>query len=344
MQIGRKYDIEFGSEWPIESIRDMLCGAHRTVLVAHTNADGDAVGSLVGMYILLRSATSGVLTPILPDGVPSDLVWLPDTQHVLSDKEHIEQCREAIAQADLIVGLDISSFGRTGELEPYLRQSHARKILVDHHEQPEQDAFDAVVSEPTASSTCELVYWLMESIFGKAIFDRDAATCLFAGLCTDTGTFSYSNDRPSVYLAAADLLAYGIDPMHINRQIKNVFTTSRMHFFGYAIAHRLAVYPQRQLALMVLSAKDMSDNNVESSELTGLINEVMRLRDIDCGILIREEGNKVRLSMRSKELYDVNQLASTLFDGGGHKRAAGATSYESLEKTVEIVKQHFGIE
>ena len=347
MQLERRYTVGFDSRWDLDAVRCAVREARRAVLVAHTNADGDAVGSLTGMYALLTTLGVATVTPMLPDGVPADLAWLPNTDCILSGKKDATRCREAIAEADLIMCLDISGPSRTGCLEQSLRAATAKKILVDHHECPEREAYDVVVSEPKASSACELVYWLAQAAFGSEAFTTDAATSLYTGICTDTGTFSFSNDRQSVYLAAAELLQYGIAPMCINQNIKNIFSVPRMRFFGYAMAHRLEVYDEQQVALMVLSAKDIADAGMVSSELTGLINEVMKLKDTQCGILIREEMSeehpgeiKIRLSLRSKERYDVNQLAREMFPGGGgHKRAAGATSYASLDETVNIVKR-----
>ena len=349
MQIDCTYKAFFEGGWDTGEVRTTICGAHKAVVVAHTNADGDAVGSLLGMCSLLRNAGVAEVTPMLPDGCPDDLIWLPHTDTILSGQSCHEACCTAINRADLVVGVDISGLERTGCLADCLRSSKGARMLVDHHMCPHRDEFLLVVSEPEISSACELVYWLMMSTFGSQIFDRDAATCLYTGLCTDTGNFSFSNNRQSLYLAAADLLTFGIDPMWINRSIKNVFTVPRLRFFGSAIAHRLTVYPQQQVALMVLTDKEMSEAGVVSHELTGLINEVMKLRDIDCGILIREESCsngdfKTRLSLRSKEHYDVNLLAGELFGGGGHKRAAGATSTKSLEETVMIVKQKLHLE
>ena len=348
MQIERKYTVGFDSEWDITAVRNAVRSARRAVLVAHTNADGDAVGAMTGMYQLLRQVGVASVTPLLPDGVPDELAWVPCANAVVDGETCADSCCEAIGAADLIIGLDISGFSRTGRLEPWLRESPARKLLVDHHEQPERESFDTVVSEPSASSTCELVYWLMREAFGNEVFTSSVAESLYTGICTDTGTLSYSNERQSVYLAIAELLQYGVDPMRVNRSIKNVFSEERLRFFGYAMAHRLTVYEGPQVALMVLTAHDMSEAGVESSELTGLINEVMKLKTIDCGILVREEttcaGSKVRLSMRSKERYDVNRLAAEMFGGGGHKRAAGATSNVSLERTVKIVKTKLNLE
>ena len=343
MTIDVQYKAAFDSRWDIGAVRGAFKEARRMVLVAHQNADGDAVGSLLGMWHLLRQVCSAEVTPLLPDGVPGDLDWLPGVENVVSGKDDDARCSAAIADADLIVCLDLNTIDRTGRLADRLREAKAPRLLVDHHEAPEVCSFDTVVSEPSISSTCELVFWLMRECYGDGIFSHEAATCLYAGICTDTGTFSYSNDRQSVYLAAASLLGHGIDPMAINRQIKNVFTEERLRFFGHAMADLLTVYPDKQVALMVLTADEMKAYGVESADITGLINEVMKLRSIDCGILVREEGDKVRLSLRSKERYDVNLMARDLFGGGGHKRAAGATAFMTLQETVDIVKQKLGL-
>ena len=344
MQIEHTNTLTFGRGWNPDAVRDALLSARRIALVAHTNADGDAVGSVLGMYHLLSKAVKAEVTPMLPDGVPDELDWLPGANMIVSGKSQGAVCRCAFAAADLIVCLDMNDPERTGVLADSLRKSGAKKLLVDHHENADPASWTLCISEPDISSTCELAYWTMQSAFGNGIFTRDAATCLYAGMCTDTGTFSYSNDRPSLYAAAASLLAFGIDPMEINRQIKNVFTLQRLRFFGHAMADRLTVYPEQEVALMVIRADEMKAYGVESSELTGLINEVMKLRCIDCGILVREEEGKVRLSLRSKKSYDVNRLAAEMFGGGGHKRAAGATSTLSLDDTVAAVKRKLKVE
>ena len=349
MTIECRHSVELAGRWDIGGIRRAILEARKVALVAHTNADGDAVGSLLGMGRLLteayrREGIEASVAALLPDGCPDELAWLPGAERIANGKTQADTCRKAMAEADLIVGMDISSPNRTGSLEASLRASKAKKMLVDHHEAPEREVFDLIVSDPEASSTCELVYWLVRETFGHGVFSTEAAECLYTGMCTDTGTFSYSNTHPSLYMAAAELLAFGIDPMAINRKIKNVFTEARLRFFGFAMAHRLTVHTPQRVALMVLTAADMRDGGVESSELTGLINEVMRLQAIDCAILIREEEGKVRLSLRSKEQYDVNQLARELFGGGGHQRAAGATSTVGLDETVSIVKHRLNLE
>lgn len=287
--------------------------------------------------------TEAELVPMLPDGCPEDLAWLPHTNLILNGKKDIDRCREAIGKADLVVAMDLSNLDRTGVLAEAIQESKAPRILFDHHVGPDRGSFEMVMSDPDISSTCELIFWTMSQTFGMEAIGIDAATSLYTGICTDTGTFSYSNRNESLYLAAARLTQMGIDPMEINHQIKNVFSFNRMQFFGYAMSQLLTDYPAQETALMVIHKSDMERYKVESSELTGLVNEVMKLRDIDCAILVREEDDRVRLSLRSKCKVDVNLLAQRLFDGGGHERAAGATSHLSLEATVEKVKSVLGL-
>ncbi len=344
MEIDCTYRIPLTGGWTPEGFRSLLCGARKAVLVAHTNADGDAVGSLTGLYAVLRDNTGAEVSPLLPDGCPEDLVWLPNTDCIVDASRELGRAKELIADADLIVATDLNGLDRTGRLSEALLASPARKVLIDHHVGPRSEQFDITISDDGISSASELVYWTMRQAFGYDAIGLEAATSLYTGICTDTGTFSYSNTRQSVYLAAAELLTRGIDPMDINRKIKNIFTTARLQFFGHAMSRLLTVYPERDLALMVISRADMEAYGMGSAELTGLVNEVMRLRDIDCAVLVREEESSVRLSMRSKEKINVNLLAGELFDGGGHERAAGATSHLSLADTVARVKQKFGIE
>ena len=344
MEIDLRYSIPVVDGWSAEELRALLTGARRTVAVSHMSADGDAVGSLTGMYALLHKNTTATVTAMLPDGCPDDLAWLPNTDAIIDGTHQRDAALAAIADADLIVATDLSGLDRTGDLAQALRESKARKVLIDHHVGPHREEFDLTVSDCGISSASELVFWAMRMAFGPQAFDRDAATSLYTGINTDTGTFSFSNTRQSVYLAVAELLTYGIDPMDINRSIKNVFTTARLQFFGYAMAHLLEVHPEQGMALMVIHREDTERYGVGSPELTGLVNEVMRLRDIDCAVLVREEKGRVRLSLRSKKVFDVNQLAHEMFEGGGHERAAGATSHLTIDETVAVVKRKFGIE
>lgn len=347
MKIECKYTAKIGTKWDTASLRALFDGAHRMVLVAHMNADGDAVGSVTGLYSILSTKTNAHITPMLPDGVPDDYCWMPHTHLILSGKDQPSDCQKAIAEADLIVCLDLADLSRTGRLSDQLYEATGHKVIIDHHEHsPIRIAnaeFHTEVIAPDISSACELVYWLCRDLYGQDAFNPEAATCLYTGMNTDTGGFAYSNRDASLYLAVAHLSQCGIDPMDLNRRIKNTFTPERLRFFGHAMSDLLTIYPEQNIALMTITEHDMKNHGVESPDLTGLVNEVMRLKDTDCAILLREEGDKVRLSLRSKTRYDVNRLAHELFNGGGHERAAGATSRLTLADTVAKVKHHLGL-
>lgn len=259
MRIECNNTVDFVDGWSAEALRQMVGDAHSIVMTAHTNADGDAVGSLTAMYAILSHVSNAKLTPMLPDGCPDDLLWPPHTDLILNGKKESDCCRKAIEEADLIICMDVSTLDRTGVLADSLKASKAKRVLFDHHINPAHEYFDLVVSDPEISSTCELIFWAMSATFGREAIIPDAAKSLFTGICTDTGTFSYSNRQKSVYLAAAELSQMGIDPMDINRQIKNVFTVNRLKFFGYAMSQLLEVYPEKEAAVMVIKKEDMGN-------------------------------------------------------------------------------------
>ena len=225
MYIKTTHTAKIGATWDAAALRGTLCAADNVVLVAHMNADGDAVGSVTGAYSLLALHTGKTPTPLLPDGCPEDYLWLPNTDLILSGKDNPDQCADAIAKADLIICMDLNQMERTGRLADQLKAASAKKILIDHHENPAQDAFDIIVSDPDISSTCELAFWLFRDLFGPQPFPADAATSLFTGMCTDTGTFAYSNRDASLYLAAAGVGTIGIvdadnvDLSNLQRQV-----------------------------------------------------------------------------------------------------------------------------
>lgn len=344
MKVRIECDVDCEGFSQLERLRAVLEGAQRVALLAHMNADGDAVGSLTGLADVLRRMTGAAVTPMLPDGCPSDLAWMPGADLVLNGQTQAEACRSALAEADVVIGTDFNSPTRVGSLEEPLRQSRATKVVIDHHHDPETAAFDMVFSAPSMSSACELVYWTVRGLWGPACVGRDAATSLYAGLRTDTGGMAYSNTETSLYLAAAELIATGIDPMAINRDINNTFSPERMRFYGFALSQRLDIDAARGTALMTIAQSDMRAFGVSSADLTGLVNEVMRVRCVECAVLVREEEGRVRLSLRSKDRTDVHRMAAELFGGGGHTRAAGATSHLPLDETVRLVREKLNMQ
>lgn len=329
----------------LENIRKWIAEASRMVLLSHMNADGDACGSLLGLLRQLDQCAPQALSiiPVLPNGCPRNFAWLPGSERILSGDTQREQCEQAIAEADLVIGLDFSDASRIDFLQQALLQSKAHKILIDHHHNPATDQFDVIVSDPDISSTCELVVWLGQALWGHRYMDCEAARCLYAGLNTDTGGFAFSCDQSSCFEAAAYLVGYGIQPAEIHNLIINTFSVNRMRFYGFALSERLFLYPEQRVGLFHFSLDDQRRFGVGGEDMEGLINYTLMIREIEVGVLVREEVGRTKVSLRAKYDVDVNLIARQL-GGGGHTKAAGATCYNTFAETLATVKQLLGIQ
>lgn len=335
--------IEDSDTQNIATFRTWIPEARRIVLLSHMNADGDACGSLLGMTMLLDQKAHNALsiTPILPNGCPRNFRWLPGADRILSADEEPHRCRQLLLNADLIFCLDFGSSSRLDKLQKTFLRAKGRKVLIDHHHDPNRKEFGLIFSDPQISSTCEYVTWLIKSIYGRSDFNSDIARCLYTGLRTDTGGFAFSCSQPDCFEAAALLVRYDIDPADIHNRIANTFTLNRMRFYGFALSQRLQVYPQQKTALFAFSLDDQRRFGIGGEDMEGLVNYTLMMEDITVGALLREEVGRTKVSLRCKE-GDVNALAAQL-GGGGHTKAAGATCPWPLAKTLDRVRHLLGV-
>ena len=321
-------------------MRQQIGEAQKIVLLSHMNADGDACGSILGCTLMLDQAAKKAqsIVPILPNGCPKTMEWLPKSNRILSGERQQGQCISLIEEADLIVCLDFNVPARVDFLQDALVQSKAFKVLVDHHHNPATDQFDIVFSDPKISSTAELMLWLSIELWERKFLNADVSCCLYTGLRTDTGGFAFSCSQPSCFDAAAVLVSYDIHPAEIHNRIVNTFTYNRMMFYGFALSHRLEIYPEQRVALFYFSQEDQQRFNVGGEDMEGLVNYTLMMQDIEVGALLREEPKRTKVSLRAKYNVDVNLLAQQL-GGGGHTKAAGATCLTTLDDTLANVKR-----
>lgn len=335
----------------IEQVTTTIRDARNIAIISHTNADGDAVGSLLGTYHILSGlfssragASDTALTPMLPNGVPETFRYLPGADLVLSGDLDREACEHSLATADLVICVDFNTAPRVDHLCDALTASSARKLMLDHHHGPDTELIDVMVSVPELSSACELVYWTMTACFGQECISRDAARCLYNGICTDTGSFAFSNEDPSVYEAAASLVKHDIGAADIHNHIDNTFSINKMKFWGWAICNRLKIFEDKKFAYFYFSMKDLEEGRVTSAELEGLVSYTLKMKVIEVGALVREEHGRTKVSLRSKYDVDVNQIARTHFGGGGHTKASGATCTGwTLDETCRKIEEVFVI-
>jgi len=216
-----------------------------------------------------------------------------------------------------------------------VRKSGATKILIDHHTQPDND-FDLMISIIKTSSTSELIYDFIVASGDEHLIDKDIAACIYAGIITDTGSFSYSCNYEKTYLTTAALYRTGIDGEHIHRLVYDTYSENRLRLLGFSISEKLVVLKEYNAAYISLTLEELESFDHQIGDTEDIVNYALSIRDVNLAALFYEREDLVKVSLRSKGNFPVNQIAKRYFNGGGHCNAAGANCYISLEETVRI--------
>jgi len=310
----------------IDRLLGLVDGASRVSVVAHTHPDGDALGSTAAALCWLTALRGKDAVCILPDS-PADTVRfiIPESCRYLFNDTAPRQAAARIAESDLIILMDCNSFSRTEALEKPLRDSSARKILIDHHLNPDRDAFDLVFSTPDISSASELFYQILmalpETGGDAARIPREAGEALLTGMTTDTNNFANSV-YPSTFRMASELLAAGIDRDAVLGRIYNNYRENRIRMMGYMQGENLRITPEGA-ALMVATREIQRRFGIRDGETEGLVNVPLAIREVRLSILLKEEQGHYRVSVRSKRGTSAQQYAARYCHGGGHENASG---------------------
>ncbi len=303
------------------------------VIVGHYNPDGDAVGSTMGLKYLLANMGKAA-DVIYPNAYAQNLKWMDPDGSVLIYNGNTAKCQALIARADLIFCLDFQALGRTDAMTQPLTESRAFKVLIDHHIGPALDEFDLCFSETAVSSTCEKLYQTIAAELDVALVDKRVASCLYAGICTDTGSFSYACRHAGLFRIVAELIDRGADTVRIHRAIFDTFSASRMHLLGYCLHKKLVVMPEYGTAYISLDIEEMERFHYQAGDLEGVVNYALGIEGVSFAAFFTQRQNRIRVSLRSKGEVDVNEFARKHFNGGGHKNAAGGSAFESLSETL----------
>jgi len=322
----------------VSKLKQLLSEKSRIVLTTHTNPDGDAIGSSMAMQRYLRKKGHDV-TAIVPNQFPGFLSWIPGAGEMLIYEDNAKACQKALKDADLVFSLDYNALNRVGVLTDTLKKVKASRILIDHHIDPEIESFDYCFSTTNTSSTAELVYDFMELMEDTNLLDREIAECLYTGIITDTGSFSFSANNEKTYRITAELIHNGLDALKIHRLIYDTFSENRLRLLGHAISNRMEVWDELNTALIYFDKNDLKQFNYQVGDAEGVVNFPLSMEKINLSILITERDKKIRMSFRSKGDFSVNQLTRKYFKGGGHKNAAGGTYYKSIPDTIASIKQ-----
>ncbi len=329
------------SDKNIAKLAELLDSAtpRRVVVVSHFNPDGDAIGSVLAWRRLLIGMGHNVEC-IVPNNFPSFLAWIEDVDKIRIFKEQPDSCTELIDNAELLFFLDMNNISRLEEMsEPLNRNNHARKVLIDHHLNPPTDYFDVMFSHPESSSTCYLVYKIIERMRGVEVVDTALASALYVGMMTDTGNFTFSFLTPDLYRTIAVLVEKGINIPQINVEIYNSHSEGRLRLLGYALGPKMEVFEEGRAACISLSEYELNKHSYQPGDTEGFVNYPLSIKGVLITAMFTQTHKYIRASFRSRGDMDVNVFARQYFNGGGHKNAAGGKCYLSLKQTVNYFKE-----
>jgi bifunctional oligoribonuclease and PAP phosphatase NrnA len=304
---------------------EVLSGADQVALACHMSPDADALGSMLGLSNLLRAR--GIETVCSYGNEPLDL---PRWASLLPGTDHLVPPSAFPSEPSVMVTCDCASFDRLGVLGG--KASRASELIwIDHHRS--NDGYGTVrLVDPDASSTCEMVFRLIETMGG--VFERDVAVCLYAGLVTDTGRFQYQATTPQTLRIAARLREADFDHAALVRAMYEDNDPSFLRLLGTAL-RRMVEVPGASVVWTYLTQADLADAGVGPGDTDDLIDVLRTARDVDVAAVLKQQRDgRFKVSVRSRGGHDLSAVA-TSFGGGGHRLAAGYTSEHGPEGTIE---------
>lgn len=323
----------------LERLKTIVCEGNFFVLTCHTGPDGDALGSTLGLANYLNTLGKEALV-IVPDAYPDFLAWMPGSQEILRFDKHREKAELMIAMADVIFAMDYNALSRVDDMGALVAKSKAKKVLVDHHLSPENFC-DLSFSYPQLSSTCEVVFRLIVAMGGYDQLGKAACECIYAGMMTDTGCFSYGPCTQEVYLIISMLMQKEINKDRIYNKVFNNYSEGRLRLMGYVLYEKLRVFPDHHAALITLSREEMARFDFNKGDSEGLVNIPLQMKGIYFSAFLREDTEKdlIRVSLRSQGTFACNKFAAQYFNGGGHLNASGGQYNGTLEEAIEIFEK-----
>ena len=323
---------------PIQNIYPLLDLPVNVVITTHQKPDADAMGSSLGLFHFLKQFGHNV-SVISPTNWAGFLCWMPDSKQVLDYESQTGKANEAIAAADWIFCLDFNVLSRTKRMEERLVSAKGIKLLIDHHRDPQTEVFTFGISDTGKSSTAEMVYdFIINSGYENKI-DDNIATCLYAGVMTDTGSFRFPSTTASVHKMVAHLKESGLQHSKVHEALFDNFLESRFRFIGHVLLNRMELFYEYNTALIVIPQSDLIKFDVRTGDTEGLVNYPLSIKGIKLAAVIIDRGEERKSSFRSKGNFDVNSFAKKYFNGGGHFNAAGGFNKEPLEEVVTQFKK-----
>ena len=337
------------SQAEIRTAQEFINQSNNIVILTHMSPDGDAMGSSLAMRHFLEARGKHV-SVIVPNAFPDFLAWLPKANEDIIYETHRADADALLEQADLVICTDFNEPKRIGSLGDKLLSLTCKKMMIDHHLHP-ADFPDLTLSYPASPSTCELVYRLISCLspFASSPFASDIATCIYTGMMTDTGNFSFNSNYPEMYQIVGELVSFGVNKDEIYNRVFNAYSADRMRLMGYCLYQKMRIFPECHTALIYLSRKELYRFNFQSGDAEGIVNLPLQIKDIHYSCFMREDKvnptevalaggskTKIKISLRSQGNRPVNVFAKDIFGGGGHANASGGEYYGPLIEAVQL--------
>ena len=312
--------------------------ADKIVIVSHVSPDGDAIGSSLGLAQFLDSQDKTV-NVIVPNAFPDFLKWMPGSKDILLYDRYKEFADKLINEADIICCLDFNSLKRIEEMADSVATSPARNILIDHHLYPE-DFCRIVISHPEISSTSELVFRLICRMGYFSDISREGAECIYTGMMTDTGGFTYNSNNREIYFIISELLSKGIDKDDIYRKVYNTYSESRLRLMGYVLSN-MKVYREYNSALISLTKEEQGKFDYIKGDSEGFVNIPLSIKNVRFSCFLREDTERriIKISLRSVGTFPCNKLAAEFFNGGGHLNASGGEFTGTMAEAKQVFEE-----
>ncbi len=317
----------------ITKVKKAIDGVDKILIVAHVGPDGDAMGSTLALWHYLMTIEKEPVV-IVPTAFPTFFNWMPGAEQVLIYEDSKEKADELFGEAELIFTLDFNTPSRMAKMADAVLASPADKILVDHHLHP-ADFAKVAVSYPQISSTSELIFRLICRMGDFSKINLACAECIYTGMMTDTGGFTYNSNSQEIYIIIAELIKLGVDKDDLYRKVFNTYSADRLRLMGFCLYEKMKIYPEYRAALITISSDELKQFGFVNGDAEGFVNIPLSVQGVDFSVFMREDTDKIKISLRSQGTFPANKVATDLFNGGGHLNAAGGESYLSLAETQQ---------
>lgn len=320
-----------------KEINQLILTSKSIVITAHDNPDGDAMGSALSLFNLFSQLKINA-TVVVPNDMPDFLHWMPGFSSVVHYHSQKNIAKKIVANADLIFCVDFNALERLGNLKGAVEKSVAKKILIDHHPNP-SDFAHYTFSDKSVSSASELVYEFINNVGFTSSINKDVAECIFVGIMTDTGSFSFNSSSPRTYEIISKLLKHGINKDAIFEKVYNGFSEDKLRLLGYCLSQKMEIIHEHNTGIISLTMNERKKYNYVPGDIEGLVNYPLSIKGIIFSVFFFEKNDHVKISLRSKGDFSANDFASKYFIGGGHKNAAGGKHFDNLPNTIAYFKK-----